>query len=247
MRAHERAPARTFLVASAGGLGLKPLARLVAPEGERGREVRIVGLPRRHVAHHQRLAPAGDGGVVIGHARRQLLHERGAVACQLRSARHERLVDARDELGGCVVFQQAVLVAHHLLVVLLYDVVVRRELRAQRVERNALDRRRPLRQLQIVGCERHGGHKPLEIGCSLALAVQEIALLPLAHLERQRELAAAVGHVRVKAREIGALAHYLLEGGAAKRLQRREELDTLHHIRLSHGIRAHEHRQRPQG
>ena len=125
--------------------------------------------------------------------------------------------------------------------------MVRRELRAQRVERSALDRRRPLRQLQIVGCERHGGHKPLEIGRSLALPVQEIALLPLAHLERQREFAAAVGHVRVKAREIGALAHYLLEGGAAKRLQCREELDALHHIRLSHGIRAHEHRQRPQG
>ena len=33
----------------------------------------------------------------------------------------------------------------------------------------------------------------------------------------------------------------------AERPMSREELDALHHIRLSHGIRAHEHRQRPQG
>ena len=76
--------------------------------------------------------------------------------------------------------------------------------------------------------------------------VQQVAFRPLAHLERKREVPTAVGHVRIEPREPGALSHHLIQRGAAERLQRREQLDAFHHVRLPHGVRAHEHGQRAQ-
>ena len=244
MRAHERPLSHALLAAAARKRIRQRLARLVAPERARGERKGIVLFPRRDEARVQPLMPVGDLSVVRRHRSRQLLEQRGAVARKLRAARDQRLVHRPHQRSRRLVLQQAVLVAQHLLVIAPDEVVVGRQLRAQRVQRGAAHRHGPFRQLQVVGRERHGRYEALQVGCALGLPVQQVLLLALGHLYRQLKLTAAVGDVGRQAREGSPGAHQLVDGRMSKRRLRRQQAYSLDDVRLPRGVRSHEHRER---
>ena len=75
------------------------------------------------------LLTLSDVGVTTRNLRRKLRKQRRTIARKLRAASHQRLVDAVDKRYLGFFFQEPILVADDLLIILLNKVVIRRELR----------------------------------------------------------------------------------------------------------------------
>ena len=123
--------------------------------------------------------------------------------------------------------------------------MVLRQLRPHAVKGVAPARHGPLRQLKVVGRERHRRDDAFKVDGAFGLSVQREA--PFARLDGQskRQLAVAVAGLGGKLRQRRPFAHQLHARRMAKRRLRGKQLDTLHHVRLPNGVRANQHGKGP--
>ncbi len=94
----------------------------------------------------------------------------------------------------------------------------------------------------MVGAEQHARHHAAHTGrCGLLAVAYKRTAAALAAQSHLYPTAIALEQ-QVCRRTVGTLAHQLGRRGTAKRLPRRQELQSLDEIRFSHRVATHEHR-----